>query len=373
MTTPVELFQAAWNGLSAELPHIPAVRSAAIGGLSFPDRRNEAWRFSSARKLLAEPSAPVVGAVTELPDNVLSLAGLQEHPALDHLGRVAGTEGFLGLNAAFFREGALVFVPADDTESVTLELSGLEGTTTPRILVVVEEEGELELLVENVLGGGLHVPVVEVVAGPSSKVSISHVVRGEGSCVAHLAVQLGEGSEVAIQSVVTGGERVRVELVSSGASNSTLNTSGLVLARDRQHVDHHLELVHSSPDMVSSQVFRNILDDRARAVFTGQVTVPKNVTGSDATQSANTLLLADGASAVARPWLEIHNEDVVASHGATVGRLDDDALFYLQARGISALEARKLLTSAFAGEIVETLPEAFRPAVEGVVTAWLDR
>ena len=88
-------------------------------------------------------------------------------------------------------------------------------------------------------------------------------------------------------------------------------------------------------------------------------------------QSANSLLLSDGASAVARPWLEIHNEQVTAAHGATVGRLDPESLFYLRTRGLDEAGARRLLTRAFAGQVVSTVPEAFREGIQAGVNAWL--
>lgn len=366
-------YQSAFAALADQLPGDRAAREAAVESLAFPLRRNEAWKFTSARKLLASEHAPTSGSIVELPESVHALFDATDHPAISKLGQVASKDGFQALNLAYFREGALVFVPADDLlEGARIRIEGNDGLTTPRILVVVEEEAELELSVEHTLGAGLHVPVIEVFAGKGAKVSLTHLVRGDGGHgVFHIAVHQAVESTVNVQSIVLGGDVVRVELVTHGDGQSNVSTSGLVLARDRQHADHHLEIHHESSNMTSEQMFRHVLDDRARAIFTGQVTVGKDVTGSDASQTANTLLLADGASAVARPWLVIDNDDVVASHGATVGRLDEESMFYLRTRGIPYAEARRMLTNAFAIEIVHSVPEAFREAIESDVAAWL--
>jgi Fe-S cluster assembly protein SufD len=366
-------YHAVLDAIAADPPAPTGLREAAAAVVKWPLGFDEAWRFTSARKLLATEHTPSTGSVGALSENVHALLDALDHPASRYLGRVAAPGGFRSLNQALFREGVLVFVPADDAltgERITL--TGTDELTTPRVLVVVEEGGELELAIDHTLGAGLHVPVVEIHAGAGATVSITHVVRGDdGQAVCHLAVQQATHSTVSVQSFVLGGGLVRVELTSGGASESTLHASGLVVARGRQHIDHHLEIHHDASHRTSTQLFRHVLDDRARAVFTGQVVVARDVVGSDASQTADSLLLAEGASAVARPWLEIHNDEVVASHGATVGRLDDDALFYLSSRGIAEPEARRMLTTAFAIEVVHTVPAAFQQAIEDDVAAWL--
>ncbi|MCB9669139.1 MAG: SufD family Fe-S cluster assembly protein [Alphaproteobacteria bacterium] len=363
-------YQAAFEAVADALPGNGSWRRAAMQGLTFPGRRDEAWRFTSAARLLATEHAPVEGSV-ELEGAVPLLEGPRD--AVAKLGRAAGTEGFQGLNAAFFRGGALVHAPAGARVGpVRVKLGGADGLTTPRVLVVAEARARVEVLVEHTLGSGLHVPVIEVFAGTTASVSLTHVVRGEGGhAVVRIAADLGRDARIDVRSFVLGGSIVRVELTSTGQARGALDARGLVLGRGKQHADHHLELQHASPGMASHQLFRNILDDRARAVFTGQVTVAPGVTGTEATQQANTLLLADGASAVVRPWLQIDNDEVVASHGATVGRLDDEALFYLRQRGLTVSEASRLLTGAFASEVVASVPDAFREELQAAVDAWL--
>lgn len=367
MTVP---YQQAFHDALPDLPGNRRYRKRAIEALAFPDRRDEAWRFTSVPKLLAHEHTPMRGE--------MHLEGAKpllttDHDALAHLGRAIEPVGFAGLNAAFFAQGALVHVPEGQEHTpVRIQLGGAGGLTTPRVLVVAEARSSVEILIEHTLGSGLHVPVVEVFAGTAAQVGLTQVVTGDaGHFVGALAVSNGRKSRVDVRSFVFGGQVVRVGLTSRGEARSIVDARGLVLARGRQHVDHHLELHHDAPHMQSHQLFRNILDDRSRAVFTGAVTVGPEVTGSEATQAANTLLLADGASAVTRPWLEIHNDDVVASHGATVGRLDDEALFYLRQRGLSLQEAQRLLTAAFASEVVAGVPEVFRESLQQRVDRWL--
>src|SRR5690606_20907609 len=132
-------------------------------------------------------------------------------------------------------------------------------------------------------------------------------------------------------TVVTGRTGVsRLELDARLGPGASLVAEGLVLAGGVAMVDQHLRIAHAGAGARSTQRFRHVLDDRARAVFTGEVDVEPGVAASDAQQSVQTLLLADGASIVNRPWLRIRHDDVRASHGATVGRIDPEALFYLR-------------------------------------------
>ncbi|MEZ4317858.1 MAG: SufD family Fe-S cluster assembly protein [Myxococcota bacterium] len=376
MSTPDVLardaYQAAFAALQERLPGFSDARSTAAAALDFPVRRSEAWRFTQARNLLQTTYTPRGQALGPLPEGVLSLDELPASVA-QHLLSVAPTTGFAGLNAAFFTEVAGLHSAAGTSRQVELTLTHRE-LSVPRVLVVAEAGSSLELLVRHDVLDGLAVPVIEIVAHPTSRVSLTHVVHDRGGHFAGVVAGSLTGSTVALQSVFSRASDgiARLDVAVDLGEGSRFDSSGLVLGRGRSHTDHHLAIAHSGHRAVSTQQFRNILDERSRAVFTGEVHVQRGVTGSDATQSANTLLLSDDASAVARPWLVIDNDDVKAAHGATVGRIDPDALFYLRARGIGALEAQRLLTGAFAGEVVETVPEAFREAVRAVVDAYLE-
>ena len=145
---------------------------------------------------------------------------------------------------------------------------------------------------------------------------------------------------------------LRVELAGEGART---DLAGLALGQGSEHVDHHLLIDHAVPNGTSTQSFRSILDGHARSVFTGKVIVREGAMGTDSDQSNRNLLLSDDAIANTRPQLEIYADDVKCAHGATVGQLDEEALFYLRQRGLSPAQAQALLVEAFAGEIVGTV------------------
>jgi Fe-S cluster assembly protein SufD len=147
---------------------------------------------------------------------------------------------------------------------------------------------------------------------------------------------------------------------------------GAVLVRGRQHADITTDIEHASGFAQSRQMFKAVLDDQSRSVFQGRVVVAKEAQRTDALQSNRNLLLSRGAQADSKPELIIHADDVKCSHGATVGDLDRNALFYLRARGIDERTARSLLIEGFVGELVEAAPgEAVRARVERSIGGWL--
>ncbi len=147
---------------------------------------------------------------------------------------------------------------------------------------------------------------------------------------------------------------------------------GAYFGRARQHQDFHTSIDHASPRTTSRELYKGILDERARGVFHGRIHVRPDAQRIDAQQTNRTLLLSDEAQIVTKPQLEIYADDVKCSHGATVGALDPDQLFYLRARGIEPEDARTMLTSAFAGEVLHELPvEALRSYLDCFVLGWL--
>jgi Fe-S cluster assembly protein SufD len=145
------------------------------------------------------------------------------------------------------------------------------------------------------------------------------------------------------------------------------------MGRARQLVDHHTAIDHALPHTTSRQLYKGILDGRARGVFRGRVHVRPQAQKIDAAQTNRNLLLSDDAVANSNPQLEIYADDVKCSHGATIGRLSDEAIFYLRSRGISLADSRRLLTLAFANEILASLPAAeLRSELAGGAASWLE-
>jgi Fe-S cluster assembly protein SufD len=163
---------------------------------------------------------------------------------------------------------------------------------------------------------------------------------------------------------------IRVRLAGEGG-DCTLN--GIALVRGRQHADNTTDVDHAKPHCHSAQLYKNVLDERGRSVFQGRIHVGAGAQKTDAHQMNRNLLLSRDAQADSKPELIIHADDVKCSHGATVGDLDRDALFYLESRGIDETAARNLLVRGFAAEMMETISdEAVRAHLEAALTGWLD-
>lgn len=396
-------------------------RFAALG---FPTTRAEDWRHTALGALprtayaLANASAPaeagveppplagearltlVAGHATapprvcgDRPAGVVleSLAGLSP-VAPDwlaaHLARHADVHGdaFAALNTAFLEDGAVVYVPRGDACPAPLHIVHVapDGPTPavafPRTLVVVEDGATLDIVEQFVGGAGAEHftnSVTELVAGPAARVRYARLVR-EAESVRHvgaLHVRLGRDTQVSAHIVTLGGGLVRHNLTAVLADpGADCALYGLHVSRGTQHVDHHLRVEHAAPHGTSREVVRGILDDSAHGVFTGRIIVRPGAQRTDAKQTHKSLLLSGTAQADSRPQLEIYADDVKCSHGATVGALDADSLFYLRSRGIPEREAKAILVEAFLHEAVETVTEeTLRTALTRALDAWWKR
>ncbi len=298
-----------------------------------------------------------------------------------YLGRVASFEGrpFVALNSAFLADGAVLRIAPGTQLSEPLGLvfiaaSGAQPLLSqPRNLIVVEEGAQAQVL-ECYLGGpqlSFSNVVSEVVLAANA--SLEHVkLQEEGTASVHLAEQqfeLGRDCRLEAHSFALGGGLVRNSVLARlNDTGSHCGLHGLYLVRGKQHIDNYTAIDHRKPHCTSSQNYKGILDDQGVAVFDGKVFVRKDAQKTFAEQSNKNLLLSQQALVHTKPELQILADDVKCHHGATVGQLDPDALFYLRARGIPRVEARRLLTYAFASDIVSktTLP-ALRERLEAQV------
>jgi Fe-S cluster assembly protein SufD len=176
--------------------------------------------------------------------------------------------------------------------------------------------------------------------------------------VSTLRIQQGRSSNVASHSVLAGGALVRnnVHPVLAGEGSECL-INGLFVGAGRQHIDNYMLVEHASPHCGSRQFYNGILDDHAHGVFHGRIIVHKQAQKTDAKQTNRNLLLSDDAQIDTKPQLEIYADDVKCTHGATIGQIEGDALFYLRSRGIDEASARRLLLVAFASECLERMKE----------------
>jgi Fe-S cluster assembly protein SufD len=283
-----------------------------------------------------------------------------------YLARQASSQesAFVALNTAHFTDGGFVYVPAEIAlkkliHFIFVTTSEADATVAhPRNLIVAGAGSELSL-VESYIGpyGGSYFsnPVTEIFAGEGSSISHYKLQRESEQAfhVSSLYVAQEENSNVSSHFISMGGNLVRNDILAAmNGAGGDLSLYGLYVTRDRQHVDNRTVIDHAKPHCSSREVFKGILDDRSSAVFTGKILVRPDAQKTDAKQTNKNLLLSRDALVNTTPQLEIFADDVKCTHGATIGRLNDEALFYLRSRGIEEEAARSLLTYAFASDVI---------------------
>ena len=283
-----------------------------------------------------------------------------------HLGRLARFENqaFTALNTAFLRDGAVV--EADDGVVADrpihlLFVSSTDGVPVlgqPRVLVAAGASSEVRV-VESHVGTGdvpyLSNAVTEVSVAENAVVDHYTVVRAADAAfhVGNLAVRVGRAGNFSSHAITAGGAIVRNEAgVVLGGEGGECTLNGLYLADGRQLVDNQTTIDHAMPHCDSHELYKGILAGRSRAVFNGKIIVRLDAQKTDAKQSNKALLLSEDAQITTKPQLEIFADDVKCTHGATVGQLDADALFYLRSRALSEAQARRLLIHAFAADLL---------------------
>jgi Fe-S cluster assembly protein SufD len=317
--------------------------------------------------------APGLSSAGSMPEGVLatSLAEalrnggdlLQRH--LAHYARIEESP-FTALNTAFLRDGGLIHVPAGvdlprPINLVFVTTADAAGVVIhPRNLIVVERNARASVVESYVtLAPGARYwanPVTEVWTGPNSWVEHTRIQRESEAAyhVATTAVEVARDSHYRSFSMAMGASLARHNLNARLADQySEALLYGLYITHGEQLVDTHTVLYHDHPNCRSWEVYKGILDGRSHAVFNGKVFVKPEAQKTDAKQTNRNLLLSDHAKVDTKPQLEIFADDVKCTHGATIGRLDDVALFYARSRGVPQDAAERLLTYAFAAEVIE--------------------
>jgi Fe-S cluster assembly protein SufD len=318
-----------------------------------------------AASLSSVKNPPAGGKVSNL------AAALASDPALleKHLGRYAQSadNGFTALNQAFFLDGGFVHVPAGKVAEEPIHLvyvstAKQSGTTFhPRNLIIAEANSRVTILESYVSLGGTGYftnAVTELFAGDGARLEFVKF-QDEAADAFHLAAfhgEFGRASNVIVHSFALGAKlsrnNIRAKLAGEGLE-CILN--GLYLTRGEQLADHHMVVEHAQPHCASHEYFNGILDDKSKGVFHGRILVQPLAQKTDAKQTNKNLLLSDDATADTKPQLEIYADDVKCTHGATIGQLDEESIFYLRTRGIGPETARRMLIHAFAGEIIERI------------------
>ncbi|MEE9267070.1 MAG: Fe-S cluster assembly protein SufD [Gammaproteobacteria bacterium] len=282
-----------------------------------------------------------------------------------HLGHYASVTGqpFSALNTAFMTDGAVIHVKNPGAGKPPIHLLFIatreEVVAHPRILVIAEAGSQMAVVESYTsLFDGCYFTnaLTEIVLMEEARVD--HYKLQEESIkafhVATLQIHQGRNSRFVSHSFSFGGQLVRNDinvLLDADGAGCTLN--GLFMASGRQHVDYHTRIDHAKPHGTSEETYKGILDGRARGVFNGRVKVHPGAQKTDAHQSNKNLLLSRDAEIDTKPELEIYADDVKCSHGATVGQLDEQTLYYLRSRGIGEAQARSLLTYGFAKDILD--------------------
>jgi len=305
-----------------------------------------------------------------------------------YLSKIAPYEknGFTALNTAFFQDGAFVHIP--EGETLTQPICFLFITspaeerlvTQPRNLIVLEK-GARAALVESYVSlspcSYFTNAVTEIVLGEKAQLDhykIQKEAQPGGRHIATTQVHLERGSRFSSTAVSLGAKLERENLnVLLDAEETECVLNGLYLVSEGQHIDHHTRIDHLKPRATSRQMYKGILYGSSSAVFNGKIYVHKDAQKSDAAQVNKNLLLSEKAEIHTKPQLEILNDDVKCTHGAAVGQLDEDQLFYLESRGIAKREARSLLTYGFASEVAETVKlESLREGLARLLRQWFE-
>lgn len=380
------------------------------GTLQVPTTRDEEWRFTDISPLTRLPlrpshaiSAPQVTDVErfQLDDATIRLVFVDgafmphlssrlegsEHEGLvvtdlsvavathasviePHLGRLAGFENnlFAALNTAYLHHGALIIVPRNakiQKPVHVLFIATQAGTAIhPRCLLIAQGGSEVTLVEDYVaLQDEAYVTnaVTEVALENNARVSHVRVQRDsmEAFHIANCAVSVAHASCYRSVSVALGGRISRYDLNARlEAEGAECFIDGLALIKGRQLADTHTCIDHAKPHGTSRQSHKCIVDGAAHAVFNGKILVRAGALRTDSAQSSRNLLLSARARVDTKPQLEIFADDVKCAHGATVGQLDHEELFYLRSRGLAETAARNLLTYAFGAEIIDRIPIA---------------
>lgn len=282
------------------------------------------------------------------------------------LGSLVDSEknGFTALNTAFIGEGVFILLPKGVKIDAPVQLLFLtdEGKVSfPRVLIVAEEFSEatfVETYIRNDETKYLTDAVIEISLADEAKVKHFKVQRESHNAfhVGATGAEVGRGSVYDATNITLGAKLSRHDIdFRFNAEGGEAFVDGLYMIAEDQHHDTHSLIDHALPNCVSHQSYKGIVDGSAHAVFNGKIFVRENASGTDGFQSNKNLLLSNDARVDTKPQLEIFNDDVKCAHGATVGQLEDEELFYLLSRGLNESLARNLLTYGFAEEIVNKI------------------
>jgi len=319
------------------------------------------WHVHTSRDLRQLPGGAIIGSLGE---------AFRKYPELieKHYGRYAdsGKDLFLAMNTAFARDGLFVYIPdnvvlekpvqmisiINNDENLLLQNRNLVilGKNSRMTLVMCDDSTNHQASFNN--------SVTEIFLDENSSLELYKLqnLNNSSTLLNSTFIQQEAGTRINTFAITLNGGLIRnyasVKLNGRGAD---AHVNGLYLVDKKQHVDNRVFVEHAVPDCTSNELFKGILDDEATAVFNGHVLVQRDAQHTNAYQQNRNILLTDKARVNTRPFLEIYADDVKCSHGATVGQLDSEALFYLRSRGICLASSRLMLMYAFAAEVINKM------------------
>ncbi len=421
-----------FDAVAAKLPGgkgVGALRRSAMARfqeLGLPHRRVEEWKYTDLRAALKDAvnvagagaavsqahADEALGALARLDAYRMTFVDGQYDPELSRIDGASGLEvmslanilgkapdavaeglarsgapageAIVALNTALMTDGAVVRISAGARLDKPLLLVALRGAGSARMIsmrhvISVGAKAEATIIeVQSAVTGaasGQTNTATEVTIGDHA--NVTHVkVTNEGAAATHLASwvpKLGTGSIYRAFLFTTDTALARNQVFATfGGEGAKLDISGAFLGRGNEHVDTTLVIDHAVPSCESRELYKVVLDDRARGVFQGKVIVRPDAQKTDGKQMSQALMLSEDAEFDSKPELEIFADDVVCGHGATSAEIDGDMMFYLASRGIPKDEARALLIEAFIGEVIEKIEhETLRDALRETAGSWL--
>lgn len=319
----------------------------------FPTVKNEDWKYTNVAPMAAKAwkAASILPKPTVLDEEAFAFI------------RQFGVErnGFTALNLAF-ADIRVFRIPADTAadSAIELEFAAEAGEAHFPHILIIAEAGSSARIVErySAASASFTNSAVQVAVGENASVTHYRVQRDSGDSLNYgvTEVAIAGGGFYDLTSINMGGALSRHDIeVKFLAEGGEARVDGLYLLSGKQHADTHSVIDHAMPNCTSRQNYKGILNDSSRGVFNGKVFVRANAHGTDAQQSNKNLLLSTDARIDTKPQLEIFNDDVRCSHGATVGQLEEEELFYLLTRGLPEQTAKNLLTYGFAEEIINKI------------------
>ena len=387
---------------------VTAARDKLLSGISnagLPTRRIESWHYTDLRSLLravpkkatgsARRMDPLVRGSVVLPvvqgqsADMSAPDGMELEPYMDLLVSGAAAKSLIGrgsddligqLNGAFVSDGYSFSIAADQAIDEIIEIQSVQsgGQVHNRFAAAFGVNAKATVI-ERHLGdkaeAGLSTSISSLKLEDGAEVTWI-ILQGCGESDQHLGqlnARLGAGSTLKVYVINAGGKLVRQELhIDVAGEGSHFDLRGVNLLAGDSHTDVTLTLGHTVPNTTSKEIVRNVVLNRARGVFQGQIRVAQIAQKTDAQMACNTLLLSDDGEFAAKPELEIFADDVICAHGATVIDIDHSHLFYLMARGITEKSARALLVNGFVDELIDELEnEELVEALEALIEQWL--